>query len=209
MGTAAPSWRLVALATYTATAVLALGVSVANAKAASASASCPGVAEHPFLPWLDPAAYVLAPGGDFEGKTTTWKLAQGAKPVSGNEPFKVHRSTDSRSLAIPAGGSATSPPICVGLGDPTLRLFAVGGNPTSPLKVEVVYKTLLGTQTQLVTFVPASASWGPTPQAVFLANVTGLTSLDGLTTSVQFRFTALGTAGWTIDDVYVDPWKVT
>jgi hypothetical protein len=50
---------------------------------------------------------------------------------------------------------------------------------------------------------------GPTPQQLMLANVTGLTSLDGFTSSVQLRFKALGTATWKVDDVYVDPWKIT
>lgn len=171
--------------------------------------SCPGIVEHPFLRWVDPAAYTLAPGGDFEGKATGWQLSGGAKLVTGNEPFKVHRPTDARSLALPAGASALSPVFCAGLGEPTLRLFAVGGNLLSTLKVEAVYATALGKTTQLVTLVPAKGAWGPTLQTPMLANLVGLTSLDGLTTTVQLRFTSLGTAGWKIDDVYVDPWKVT
>jgi len=39
------------------------------------------------------------------------------------------------------------------------------------------------------------------------AGAAGLTSLDGTTTSVHFRFTAVG-GDVRIDDVYVDPWKV-
>jgi hypothetical protein len=190
-----------------ATAALALTASTAGG--APASLGCSGTSETPFLRWLDPAPYTLAPEGTFEGSKTSWKLANGAKLVSGNESFKVHKSTDAGSLSLPAGGSATTPAFCVGLLYPTLRLFAVGGNLTSPLKVEVIYRTALGTVTQPVTYVPASGSWRPTLPALLLANVTGVTSLDGLTSSVQLRFTAVGTAGWRIDDVYVDPWKVT
>lgn len=184
-------------------------VVAATAGPAASATSCLGEAEQVFLPWADPAAYTLAPGGDFEGVGTSWQLASGAKRVRGNEPFMVHESTDTRSLSIPAGGSATSPAICVGLGDPTLRLFAIGGGATSELKVEVIYETALGTVTQPVGYVPERDAWGPTLQLPFLANATGLLSLDGLTASVQFRFTALGSVGWKIDDVYVDPWKVT
>lgn len=177
------------------------------------SIGCAGKAERPFLRWLDLTQYTLAPSGDFEGGRSSdssgWKLTSGAKVVSGNEPFKVHHPTDAQSLYIPAGGSATSPAFCIGLLHPTLRLFAVGGNVTSMLKLEIVYQTAFGTITQPVTLILARGTWGPTPPALILANVTGLLALDGLTSSVQLRFTALGSAGWNIDDVYVDPWKVT
>jgi hypothetical protein len=188
-------------------AAAALAATGATATAGT-SLGCPGTSSHPFVPWLDPASYTLAPGGAFEG-TTPWQLSGGAKVVSGNEPFKVHSSTDSRSLSIPAGATATSPSFCVGVGYPTLRFFAVGGNLTSPLRVDVIYSTVLGTVTQPVGLVPATSYWGPTPPQLLLANVTGLLSLNGLTSSVRLRFTALGSAGWHIDDVYVDPWKMT
>jgi hypothetical protein len=157
---------------------------------------------------LDPASYTLAPGGAFED-TTSWQLTGGAKVVLGNEPFKVRRATDAKSLAIPAGATATSPAFCVGLGYPTLRFFATGGNLTSPLEVEAIYSTALGTITQPVGVVLARSTWSPTPPQLLLANVTGLLALNGLTSNIRLRFTALGGAGWRIDDVYVDPWKTT
>jgi hypothetical protein len=179
-----------------------------GAERAPAAVSCSGVPfEQPFVPWLDPASYTLAPGGSFEA--AAWQLTGGANVVSGNEPFKASASTDTHSLSIPAGATATSPAFCVGLGYPTLRLFAVGGSLTSPLRVDVIYRTALGTVTQLVGLIPAKAAWSPTLPQLLLANATGLLSLDGLTTSVRLRFTALGTAGWRIDDVYVDPFKTT
>jgi hypothetical protein len=208
MATAAIPRFLVALcATLAAIAAFTLGGSPAGA--ATTELGCAGTSELPFFRWLDPAAYTLAPGGTFETSATSWKLANGAKLVSGNETFRVHKSTDARSLSLPAGATATTPAFCVGLLYPTLRFFAVGGDVTSPLRVEVVYPTALGTVTQPVTYVLAKDDWGPTLPALLLANVTGVTSLDGVTSNVQLRFTALGSAGWQIDDVYVDPWKVT
>jgi hypothetical protein len=53
------------------------------------------------------------------------------------------------------------------------------------------------------------STWQPTLPQVLLANATGILSLDGLTSNVQLRLTALGTASWKVDDVYVDPWKIT
>lgn len=178
-----------------------------GAHAAPAATSCPGTVEHPFLPWVDPAAYVLAPAGTFEGKSP-WQLGGGSKLVRGNEPFHVHRSTDAGSLSIPAGGSAVSPSFCVGLGDPDLRFFAVGATPASLLEVDVVYPTALGTVTQPVALVVGTGTWGPTLQSPLIANITGLASLDGLTSSIRLRFRSLA-GSWKIDDVYVDPWKVT
>jgi hypothetical protein len=194
----------------TATAALwMLAVAPTSAGSAPPTTSCPSTVEHPFVPWLDPALYTLAPGGHFESRGHGWQLSGGAKVVSGNEPFEVHRLGDARSLSLPAGASAVSPSFCVGLGEPTLRLFAAGGSLTSTLKVEVLYPTLFGTASQTVAFVPRMGTWEPTLQIPMLGNVLGLTTLDGLTTSVQLRFTALGGAGWSVDDVYVDPWKPT
>jgi hypothetical protein len=198
--------HFVAVAVALIAAALALTVS-SPASAGLLPIFCPGTTSTPFLRWLDPLQYTLAPGGDFEGRTA-WALTGGAKVVSGNEPFRVTRSTDTRSLSVPAGASALTPPVCVGLLDPTLRFFAVGGNSSSSLRVDVVYKTILGTVTQRVASVGTAKAWGPTPPYLFLANITGLLSLNGLTSSVQFRFTATGSAGWQIDDVYVDPFKI-
>ena len=202
--------RVTRLAALAATlAISAFAMSGAPTAEASSALDCAGTAEHPFRAWLDPAAYVLAPGGSFEGRATSWELAGGARLNAGNEPFKVHGSADSSSLAIPASGSALSPSFCVGIGHPTLRFFATGGNTTSPLKVEITYATLSGTITQQIALIPAMRSWQATPQQLILANLTGLSSLKGLTSIVKLRFSAPRGADWTIDDVYIDPWKVT
>jgi hypothetical protein len=202
--------RRLALASLAVAAMLAclLTLDVGRASATT-TLGCAGNVSHPFLRWLDPASYTLAPGGAFEGTISGWKVSGGTSVVVGNEPFKVHGATDARSLSIPAGGSATSAPFCVGLGYPTIRFFATGGGLLSPLKVEVIYTTALGTLTHPIGLIPVQRSWSPTPQQLLLANFTGLLSLDGLTSTVQLRFTPVGGAGWKIDDLYVDPWKVT
>ena len=53
----------------------------------------------------------------------------------------------------------------------------------------------------------ARSRFAPTPPLPFLANALGLTALEGATTEVRFRLTALG-GGLRVDDVYVDPWKI-
>lgn len=197
--------RLIITALVSIASTLALAVG-ALAESSETTPLCGGAASQVFLRWLDPAYYRLAPGGDFEARTS-WSLAGGAKIVNGNEPFRVGRATDARSLSIPAGASATTPAICIGLGDPTLRFFAVGGATGSGLRVEAIYDTALGRIVQPVGSVSSASAWAPTPLLPLLANVTGLTSLDGLTSSVRLRFTAGAAAGWRIDDVYVDPFK--
>ncbi|HEU0335800.1 MAG TPA: hypothetical protein VFR43_04555 [Gaiellaceae bacterium] len=168
---------------------------------------CAGEATHPFLRWLDPAAYVPAPGGDFE-RPSGWSLSGRAAVVAGNEPFRVGGRHDRFSLLLRDGAAATTPPVCVGLLHPTLRFFATGGSGRSWLRVEVVYRTLAGPASHVVAMLPPRARWAPTLPLPFLANAIGLTALDGPTTTVQFRFTATGGAPWQVDDVYVDPWKI-
>ena len=79
---------------------------------------------------------------------------------------------------------------------------------SSRLKVDAVYTTALGTIVTPVGVVCLSRNWSPSLPLPLLANVLGLTSLKGTTTSVQLRFTTIGKAEWRIDDVYVDPWKI-
>ncbi|MDQ6746609.1 MAG: hypothetical protein M3010_00675, partial [Candidatus Dormibacteraeota bacterium] len=76
---------------------------------ASPVASCPGVLSTPLLSGLsDSAYYAPVSGGTFEGSTAGWSFRD-ASVVSGNEPWNVVSATDSNSLGIAAGGSATSP----------------------------------------------------------------------------------------------------
>ena len=121
-----------ALATVAASLVLA----GTGATATTPAASCPGTIEYPFSGFGDANAYVLTPGGSFEG-SNGWTLTGGAAVVAGSESFGVHAASDSKSLSIPAGGSATSPATCVTKLDPTIRFFATGGSATSALQVDV------------------------------------------------------------------------
>jgi hypothetical protein len=172
---------------------------------------CGQALSRPFLPWLDPANYALAPNGGFEDGGG-WSASGGARVVSGNESYAVRDSTDGYSLSLPPGGSATSPSICIGTLSPTARLFVRNtGSMSSTLRVEVLYRTALGIPgSALVGVVLGSSSWQPTAQLPLLANVTGLPLLTGGSTPISLRFTAQGAGGsWQIDDLYVDPYKGT
>jgi hypothetical protein len=183
----------------------------AERAAAAGIGACSDVLEQPFLPWLDPAHYVLAPDGGLEADARGWTLRGGAEVVSVNEPFFARSRADERSLALPAGSSATTPTMCVGLEHPTLRLFvANAGSPLSRLKVEVLFEGVLGlAQSVSVAHVAARTGWLPTAPLPVLVNATALPLLTDGGASVAFRFTPQGVGTWSVDDVYVDPFKGT
>jgi invasion protein IalB len=193
-------------------AAAVVGASLAAAAASPASAgllvkAAPSCAQQalskPFTPWADHSDYTLTPGGAFEAGEAAWSLG-GAQVKDGNEPFRVRKDSDQRSLELQPGQTATSPAICVGLEHPTLRFFAKGERKLlSALTVEVVTETSLG----LTVAVPIGAvlpngSWRPTPTYLVVANLLPL--LPGSYTPVQFRLRAVG-GSWNVDDVYVDP----
>jgi hypothetical protein len=199
---------------------LALGV-FAVAAALTAPTAKPGLLLPPapaapctpstqiFGAWGDSAFYQLAPGGSFEPGSFPWLLTRGARVVDGNEPFFVGGTGHNRSLYLPSGSTAYSPPACFGLGHWNLRFFAVNtGSRKSTLRVSVVVQHLLGLLSILDGgTVSHTGVWQPSPKLGLL--VSNLTSpLGGR--SISFRFTPTGSgAAWRIDDVYVDPWKGT
>jgi hypothetical protein len=159
-----------------------------------------------FQPWLDLAQYVPAPGG-FAESAAGWQLAGGSRVVAGNEPWKVGGKTHVNSLLLPAGSSATTGVMCVGLGHPTMRFFAkrTSGTLLNPLLVEVQFEALGGLLKSLpIGLVLAGGQWQPTLPSVVVANLLPL--LPNSQTPVRFKFTPVGNANWQIDDVYVDPW---
>lgn len=169
--------------------------------------SCPAQPlEQPFLRWLDPLRYTLVGGGSFEAGAPGWALSKSVV-VSGNEPFFVRGAGDSRSLSLPRGSSATTPAQCASVDRPILRFFArrTGGTLLSTLEVEVLFEApLTGTVLKLpVGVVALNTGWAPSLPMPVLANLPAL--LPGAQTPVAFRFTPVGSASWTIDDVYLDP----
>jgi hypothetical protein len=191
-------------------AALALGAMPAAASADLLNLGidgCPAqTIEHPFTRWLDGGNYVLVPGGTMEGSLSAWKLAGGAKVVSGNESFYVHGAGEKLALSLPSGSSATTPPMCVGVLDPTLRYMAANdGGLLSLLTVQILYYPPGGGVLTLPLGLNVGGkSWAPSLPTIVAANLLGL--INSGTTKVAFRFTPTGIgAKWRIDDVYVDP----
>lgn len=154
----------------------------------------------------DRSNYVLVPGGSFESGATGWKLGRGASVVSGNEPWKVHGANDNRSLYIPSGSYATTPPMCFAPGDWHMRFFAASSSSKySSLQVRVQVKSLLGVLSILDGGkISTNSTWQPSPRlSLLLTNVTAILATD----SISFQFVPSDSASWRIDDVYLDPWK--
>ncbi|HVM69231.1 MAG TPA: hypothetical protein VM204_05270 [Gaiellaceae bacterium] len=191
----------------------AFGAGSARAGEGLLGLSCGYDPSHPFLRWLDPLPYVLAPNGGLENGASGWKLAGGAKVASGNSPFNLS-GAGSRSLYLPAGSSATSPRMCVELTLPVVRFVSKGGGLLTGLKVEGVYTDVFGNEQSLVLLPGAlpSSSWQPTLPLLQLGGLVNALTLNGTTTEMSFRFTPVGLFGggdWYVDEVFVDPWKRT
>ena len=200
--------RAAAVLGVTAIAVMAAAPAQAGSFSDSATSCENRSLERPFLRWLDPMQYVFAPNGGFESGSSQWKL-NGAYVVSGNEAYNVHSASDSRSLYMPNGSSATTRAMCVELTDPTLRFFARNrGGLLSLLRVDAILESPLGgTVSVPVGVVTGGSAWQPTLQMLSLANLTSVLE-EGGEGAVAFRFVSTGfNAAWQIDDVYVDPLK--
>jgi hypothetical protein len=194
------------------TATIALAAGAASANAGILVASAPNCDDQSlsktFLPWWDIADYTALSGGDFEGAGGGWSMSGGAAIANGNESYDVGGSDDSHSLSLPAGASATSPAICVGLGHPTIRFFTKrqsgGWLSGASLRVDVLFETATGAVMSLpMGSVGNGGYWQATSPMLIGANLLPL--LPNETTPVAFRFTAQG-ASFSVDDVWVDPY---
>ena len=188
----------------TLTALALAAVVGASPAAAGLGISCPDPTAQTFRDWSDYANYAFLPDGGFEAGAAGWTLAGGAKVVSGNERYYLHGTGDRASLMLPSGSVATSAPMCIGLLSSKMR-FVVAGAPGAHVKVQIVYRGPVSSVLGVFDggTVTSNGTWQPSPQMSMLGGVLPL-----LTQSVQFRFIASGGTAQ-IDDVYLDPWKIT
>ncbi len=156
----------------------------------------------PFARYGDRASYKSV--GTFEAGTAGWVLTGGAKVVSGNESAHVNAAGDAHSLLLPSGSSATTPEVCVGLDEPTLRFFTrKNSGLLSTMAVTVHVQTSLGIWLELPIGVDLGGSWHPSLPMLVVANLLPLLPPDR--TAVKFTFRPLLGGSWQVDDVYVDP----
>jgi hypothetical protein len=192
---------------------LTLGAVVAPASQADLLSVLPGsCGSQPewqvFAPWGDFNYYTPVPGGAFVSGTTPWAFSGGATVSSDSGSLVVNGISDTRSLSLPAAGTATSPANCTSIYHPTVRFFVRNtGSETSRLKVEALYPGLLGSvQTATLGYVSGSSSWQLSPALELLVtNLLSTVSLDQ--TTIAFRFIPADSTGhWSVDDVYLDPY---
>jgi hypothetical protein len=188
-----------------AAAMLLLPVTSANALLLETTKDCePRSISNPFAPWGDNADYVLAPDGAVENGAGEWTLRNGASVAGGNSPFYANSSTDSHSLSIPQGGTASSATMCIGKEHPTIRFFAKNqSSTTSSLLVQVEVETIFGREVSLpVGIERGNQNWEPSSSMRLVVNY--LNIAPNSYTPVEFKFTARN-GSWLVDDVYVDP----
>jgi len=161
-----------------------------------------------FAPWGDPNPYFPVANGGFESGSAGWNLAGGGAVESGNETFFVGSGDDARALQLAPGGSATSRAFCISWNDPTLRFFVrKDGGPLSTLRVDVLYTGLLGDQESLALPALAGGDWAPTLPLPLAADLAVPPLLTDGNAQISLRFTAVGGGTWSVDDVYIDPFK--
>jgi len=192
-----------------AAAIAAVAATAGPAMAGGTATGCPDASvSQPFASWGDGADYQLAPHGDVEDAAESWSLEGGARAVEGNEPFMASGSSDHLSLRLPGSSSATTQRMCIGPEHPSFRFFAKrsGGSAEGHQKVEVVFDGEHGRQHSLpVGLVSSSGDWAPSQSLPTV--VDKLAAARGTGVNASFRFAPQGGGVWSVDDVFVDPFR--
>ena len=183
--------------------VAAVGLSVPAASAGLGLLTSCGPKSYPFKPWADPDAYCAFPNLGFESGKTAWTLTGSTSIASANEPWHVS-GAGTHALQLGPGATALSSPLPVNLLDPWLRFFARSTGANGSLRVQVIFRGLLGNVTGLLNVGSLStasySSWQPTQR------VLSALALPLATSSAQVLLTSTASSGsWRVDDVYLDP----
>jgi hypothetical protein len=166
--------------------------------------------ENPFVQWNDDADYFLIRAGDFDAGGAGWAWGGGGTLYPEDNAYTAYPGAPA-SAGLTTGQSATSPPICVSVDDPTLRFFVRNkGASTGTLLVEALYTDTDNQQESVtlgtLTSSDAGDAWTPSPSLDLTAPLNAELDADGYT-PVNFKFTAQGDgSSWLVDDVYVDPY---
>lgn len=206
---------LAATALFAAPVPAAATTVAATTAGAGAHGCAPTPLGQPFATWGDHAEYFPAPDGGFERGGSGWSLQGAAGVVAGSEPFRAGGLADDSSLRLAAGAAATTAAFCIGTADRTIRFFAdadaaaaraAGSAATSALDVDVLYADAGGYSRSLrIGAVGGAGRWAPTDVLPMVVNA--LAAAHGDAMSVRLRFAPRGPRAWTIDDVFVDPYR--
>jgi hypothetical protein len=184
---------------YARAALLATTMALA-APAAASAAGCPSAFElsKPFAHLGDTNDYFVAPGGDFEPGTPSWKTSEDVSYLTGG----VDLFGGTRAIEIESGDKAQSPRFCVDGTFTHLRFHLYSPTGTGSMRVEA---TVGRDATDLGTVSGAGyREWGTTP-FIPLAGPLGLKAASESIDEVRLRFTAIG--DMQMDLVAVDPYR--
>jgi hypothetical protein len=191
-------------------ATLGVALLIAIAAPATAGAACPTTAtSQPFQQFGDSNYYSMIPNGSFESGTTGWTLRD-ASVVGSASKYKVSGSGDVSSLAMKGRGEAVSPSFCVDETIPTFRFLAdTTTGYLTDMNVHLRYKDSYAVLHD-ITLVSLDdgpfASWAPTAILPIQAKLPLWQRNSTLTVQLVFDPNFYGN-DWSIDDVYVDPYR--
>jgi hypothetical protein len=202
------SIKRTARALAVAAGALAVAAGPAQAKTLANPYDCTpgGDLAQSFRSFGDGSLYTPVEHAGLEGGASGWTLTGGATVVQDNEPWHIAGAGDRSALTLPPGSTAVTAPLCIDATYPYFRLFARAAA-RQTLKVEVLAYDTKGKllSTTPYTYRSLFGGWAPTPTIGI--SVFDLKPAAGVPAApVAFRFTPLGSATFTIDDVYVDPW---
>jgi hypothetical protein len=124
--------------------VLAETVRPETSPAGEQTCSAPALS-NPLAAFKDRRNYFLAPAANFEDPALPgWELTGGASVTADASGLAVTADSQTSSLSLPPGSSATSPEMCVDLDYPTFRFFVsqLAADTDSELAVDVIYPGL-------------------------------------------------------------------
>jgi hypothetical protein len=184
--------------------VLSVGVAL---PAHAVEACTTRTVSQPFTRWADSNYYFPVTSGTFESGTSGWTVSSGVGVVRENEPWTVTGS-GAYSLKIPAGGSASTPTMCIASDEDSVRFFY-----KSPgVSLSSLYVTMKTTQplnpnvasTTTFNLDGSKAGWVLSPR-IILPSSRDANGQQNLQITLSSRGSA---ADWQIDDVFVDPSRV-
>lgn len=194
---------LTGAATVAAAALLAAPATASVAPAASGCPETPVV--QPFAQFSDNSDYFLAPDGGFENGDASWTLHGPAAVTQDNEPWAVNTAGDAAALRMAPGSTATTEPFCIGVEHRSMRFFS-SADATSTMNVDALVEGPAASQRAVrIATVRGSGEWAPSEVVPMIVNE--LAAEQGNAMNVRLRFSPHGEGVWTIDDVYVDPFR--
>lgn len=194
-------------------ALLAVGVPGALAKPGGAvttsalrAESSPCAAQsyvQAFAPFGDANLYSLAPQGSFETGYDGWTVTGSARLVA-DPAYPGGPASDTASLELAPGATATSPPICANATTPMFRFFAKAASAgQGELGIDVFYPTTDGGTAKGGTSMMLGDAWALSPQIEVKTNKIAVDASGWGAIQVVIR--APNDRSVRVDDIYVDP----